>query len=149
VCAFARYADECNVYLGSCKAAEHGFETAKRYLEDGFQLQVNLDKSETAPANRRDYLGCGLTGRDEARLKVAPRSMQRLPQKVRDQMRDSRGHSMAATIESPNPLLRGLTSCLRCAQVKDCGRNWTGGSGASCGADCGANASTLAPEPTC
>ena len=39
--AFARYADDCNVYLGSRKAAEHAFETTMRYLESELKLQVN------------------------------------------------------------------------------------------------------------
>jgi RNA-directed DNA polymerase len=72
-----------------------------------------------APASRRDFLGYGLIGRDEARLKLAPTSVQRLRQKVRDRMHDSRGQSVASTIEALNPLPRGWTSYFRCAQVKD------------------------------
>jgi RNA-directed DNA polymerase len=117
--AFARYADDCNVYLGSRKAAEHAFETTKRYLESELKLQVNPDKSGVAPASRRDFLGYGLIGRDKARLKVAPTSVQRLRQKVKDLMRAGRGQSVASTIEALNPLLRGWTSYFRCAQVKD------------------------------
>lgn len=37
---------------GSRKAAEHAFETTKRYLESELKLQVNPDKSGVAPANR-------------------------------------------------------------------------------------------------
>jgi RNA-directed DNA polymerase len=117
--AFARYADDCNVYLGSRKAAEHAFETTKRYLESELKLQVNPDKSGVAPSSRRDFLGYGLIGRAKARLKVAPTSVQRLRQEVKDLMRAGRGQSVASTIEALNPLLRGWTSYFRCAQVKD------------------------------
>jgi len=99
--------------------AEHAFETTKRYLESELKLQVNPDKSGVAPANRRDFLGYGLLGRDKARLKVAPTSVQRLRQKVKDLMRAGRGHSVASTVETLNLLLRGWTSYFRCAQVKD------------------------------
>jgi RNA-directed DNA polymerase len=117
--AFARYADDCNVYLGSRTAAEHAFETTKRYLERELKLQINLNKSGVAPANRRDFLGYGLIGRETARLKVALHSVQRLRHQVKDLMRAGRGCSVAATSETLNPLLRGWTSYFRCAQVKD------------------------------
>jgi RNA-directed DNA polymerase len=117
--AFARYADDCNVYLGSRTAAEHAFETTRRYLESELKLQVNLDKSGVARASARDFLGYGLIGRDKARLKVARPSIQRLCGRVKDVLRKSRGVSVKVVIESLNPLLRGWTSYFRCAQVKD------------------------------
>ena len=52
-------------------------------------------------------------------MKVAPRSVQRLRQKVKDLLRASRDTSVANTIETLTPLLRGWTSYFRCAQVKD------------------------------
>ena len=97
----------------------HTFETTRQYLESELKLQVNLDKSGVARASQRDFLGYGLIGRETARLKVAPRSVQRLRQKVKDQLRASRGTSVARTIATLNPLLRGWTSYFRCAQVKD------------------------------
>jgi len=117
--AFARYADDCNVYLGSRAAAEHAFETTRRYLESELQLQINPDKSGVAPASRRDFLGYGLIGRDQARLKVAAASIQRLRWRVKGVLRENRGTSVARVIEALNPLLRGWTSYFRCAQVKD------------------------------
>lgn len=117
--AFARYADDCNVYLGSKAAAEHAFETTRRYLESELKLQVNLDKSAVARASTRDFLGYGLIGREKARLKVARASIARLRQRVRTVLRDKRGAGLAATVQALNPLLRGWTSYFRWAQVKD------------------------------
>jgi RNA-directed DNA polymerase len=117
--AFARYADDCNVDLGSRTAAEHAFETAKRYLESELKLQVNPDKSGVARASARDFLGYRLIGRETARLKVAKASIQRLRGRVKDVLRKSRGVSVLAAIEALNPLLRGWTSYFRHAQVKD------------------------------
>ena len=116
--AFARYADDCNVYLGSQTAAEQAFETTKRYLESELKLQINPDKSGVARASGRDFLGYGMIGRDKARLKVAQASVQRLRQRVKSVLRDNRGTSVAKVIEALNPLLRGWTSYFRCAQVK-------------------------------
>lgn len=60
-----------------------------------------------------------MIGREQARLRVAPTSVQRLRQKVKDLLHAGRGTGVAATIETLNPLLRGWTSYFRCAQVKD------------------------------
>ncbi len=117
--AFARYADDCNVYLGSHTAAEHAFETTRRYLESELKLQVNLDKSAVARASTRDFLGYGLIGRDKARLKVAGASIARLRQRVKALLREKRGAGLAAAVAALNPLLRGWTSYFRHAQVKD------------------------------
>ncbi len=117
--AFARYADDCNVYLGSRTAAEHAFETVRRFLESDLKLQINPDKSGVARASERDFLGYGLIGREPARLKVARASVQRLRQRVKSVLRANRGTSVARVIDALNPLLRGWTSYFRCAQVKD------------------------------
>jgi RNA-directed DNA polymerase len=116
---FARYADDCNVYLGSRKAAEHAFEEIRRYLESELRLQINPDKSGVALASQRDFLGYGLVGGSKVRLKVARHSVQRLRQKVRDLMRSGHGANVASLIQALNPLLRGWTSYFRCAEVKD------------------------------
>ncbi len=116
--AFARYADDCNVYLGSRKAAEHAFEAIEGYLESELKLQVNRDKSAVARASTRDFLGYGLIGRETARLKVAAASVARLRKKVKTLLREKRGVGLAAITEALNPLLRGWTSYFRHAEVK-------------------------------
>ena len=116
--AFARYADDCNVYLGCRKAAEHAFEAIEGYLDSELKLQVNRDKSAVARASMRDFLGYGLIGRETARLKVAAASVARLRQKVKTLLRETRGQGLAATVEALNPLLRGWTSYFRWAEVK-------------------------------
>ena len=117
--AFARYADDCNVYLGCRKAAEHAFEAIERYLASELKLQVNRDKSAVARASTRDFLGYGLIGRETARLKVAAASVARLRQKVKTVLREQRGVGLAAITEALNPLLRGWTSYFRYAEVKN------------------------------
>lgn len=115
--AFVRYADDCNVYLGSRKAAEHAFEATKHYLERRLRLQINPEKSGVARASQRDFLGYGLAS-NGGKLKVAKHSEQRFKQKVKILMRDGRGQSVQGVIEKLNPLLRGWTSYFRCAEVK-------------------------------
>jgi RNA-directed DNA polymerase len=117
--AFVRYADDSNVYLASRIAAEHAFEAIKHYLESELKLQINHEKSAVARASERDFLGYGLFGRERAKLKVAATSLQRLRGRVKDVLRQTRGMSVAATIEALNPLLRGWTNYFRWAEVKN------------------------------
>jgi len=117
--AFARYADDCNVYLGSRKAAEQAFAAIEGYLQSKLKLQINRDKSAVARANTRDFLGYGLIGRETARLKVAAASVARLRAKAKAVLRQTSGKGLTATVEALNPLLRGWTSYFRYAEVKD------------------------------
>jgi RNA-directed DNA polymerase len=117
--AFVRYADDSNVYLASRTAAEHAFEAIRHYLEGELQLQINPEKSAVARASERDFLGYGVIGRERVRLKVAAASVRRLRRRVKDVLRQTRGISVAATIEALNPLLRGWTNYFRWAEVKN------------------------------
>jgi RNA-directed DNA polymerase len=115
---FCRYADDCNVYVRSRVAAEHAMAEITRFLEERLRLKVNADKSACARPWERKFLGYGLTNHVEAKLKIAPESLQRLHQKMREHLRAGRGRSLAATISALNPLLRGWMSYFRLTEVK-------------------------------
>lgn len=115
---FCRYADDCNVYVRSRVAAEHAMAEITRFLEERLKLKVNADKSACARPWERKFLGYSLTWQVEARLKIAPESLKRLHQKLREQLRAGRGRSLAATISELNPLLRGWMSYFRLTEVK-------------------------------
>src|SRR5690606_38225998 len=53
---FARYADDCNVYVGSMKAGERVMALLKRQYAR-LKLQINEDKSAVASALGRKFLG--------------------------------------------------------------------------------------------
>ncbi|MEJ1731300.1 reverse transcriptase domain-containing protein, partial [Escherichia coli] len=56
---FARYADDCNVYVGSKKAGERVMAYLRR-LYTGLKLQINEAKSAVASAFGRKFLGYAL-----------------------------------------------------------------------------------------
>jgi RNA-directed DNA polymerase len=49
---FCRYADDCNIYVGSQKAGERVMETITEFLEKKLRLRVNRDKSAVAPSSK-------------------------------------------------------------------------------------------------
>lgn len=105
--AFCRYADDCNVYVGSRIAGERVMSGIRAYLEKVLKLRVNAAKSAVARPWSRTFLGYSVTAHREPRLRIATASLARLRQRIREQMRMGRGRSLRRTIEELNPLLRG------------------------------------------
>jgi retron-type reverse transcriptase len=54
---FVRYADDCNIYVKSQRAAERVLSSTQRYVERKLRLQVNESKSAVDVATRRTFLG--------------------------------------------------------------------------------------------
>jgi len=54
---FARYADDCNIYVKSQRAAERVMASVTRYIEKKLRLQVNEKKSAVDLAAKRQFLG--------------------------------------------------------------------------------------------
>jgi hypothetical protein len=88
------------------------------FLEEVLKLRMNVEKSAVARPWKRKFLGFSVTAHRESRLRIAPASVQRLMQKVREVMRTGRGHSLARTIRDLNPLLRGWINYFRLTDSK-------------------------------
>ncbi len=116
--AFCRYADDCNIYVRSRVAGNRVMNGIRTFLQDALKLRVNHEKSAVARPWERKFLGFSVTAHRESRLRIAPASVQRLTQKVRDLMRAGRGRSLAHTIEDLNPLLRGWINYFRLTETK-------------------------------
>jgi group II intron reverse transcriptase/maturase len=116
--AFVRYADDCNIYVGSRVAGERVMRGIRAYLKDVLRLRVNERKSAVARPWERKFLGYTCTVQRKSRLRIAPESVKRLKQKVRERMRAGRGQSLRRTIEELNPLLRGWIRYFQLTQSK-------------------------------
>ena len=54
---FVRYADDCNIYVKSERAAKRVMESTKGFIEGRMRLKVNESKSAIGPAVKRQFLG--------------------------------------------------------------------------------------------
>jgi RNA-directed DNA polymerase len=54
---FVRYADDCNIYVSSYRAAERVLASIRGYVEKKLRLKVNEKKSAVDLATRRKFLG--------------------------------------------------------------------------------------------
>jgi RNA-directed DNA polymerase len=116
--AFCRYADDCNIYVGSRAAGERVMSGIRVFLEETLRLRVNAQKSAVARPWVRKFLGFSVTAQRASRLRIAKPSVQRLMQRVRELLRAGRGRSLSHTIETLNPLLRGWINYFRLTESK-------------------------------
>jgi RNA-directed DNA polymerase len=115
--AFCRYADDCNIYVGSRVAGDRVMRGIRAYLKEVLRLRVNEQKSAVARPWGRKFLGYTCTAQRDSRLRIAPESVRRLRQKVREVARTGSGRSLSRTIEGLNRLLRGWMNYFQLTQA--------------------------------
>jgi len=82
---FSRYADDCNIYVGSQAAAARVMESVRGWIERHLRLQVNAGKSGVGRTWERKFLGFRLNR--EGQIEAAPESVERFKAKVREKWR--------------------------------------------------------------
>nr|WP_286775512.1 group II intron reverse transcriptase/maturase [[Pseudomonas] sp. BICA1-14] len=115
---FARYADDCNVYVGSRKAGERVM-TLLRRLYAGLKLQINEAKSAVTSALGRRFLGYALwvaKGR-EVKCKVADKALGNFKARIRQLTRRSGGRSLEQVVDKLRPYLLGWKAYFGLAQT--------------------------------
>jgi RNA-directed DNA polymerase len=102
---FCRYADDCNVYVRSRKAGERVMASMRKFLEKKLKLKINEKKSKvTVPAESK-FLGYNL--QNDGRLTIAPQSIERAMNKIRQITKRNRGKSLEEVVRQLNKLLTG------------------------------------------
>ena len=115
---FCRYADDCNIYVGSKRTGERVMQAITAFLERRLKLKVNASKSAVARPWERKFLGYSMTWHKKPKLKIAQQSRERLVEKIRKTLREARGGSLKRAIERLNPVLRGWVAYFRLTEVK-------------------------------
>ncbi len=106
--AFARYADDCNVYVRSRRAGERVM-AALRGCYGRLRLRVNEDKSAVARVWDRKFLGYGMwvaKGR-VVKLRVADKALKEMMERVRQITSRNGGRSMKQVCGELGKYLRG------------------------------------------
>ena len=113
---FCRYADDCNIYVRTMAAGQRVMESITRFLEDRLHLKVNTEKSAVAPVWERKFLGHRLLHTGE--VGIAPRSIARFKERIRQITRRNRAASLATMIEELNTFTTGWVTYFRYARCK-------------------------------
>ena len=115
---FARYADDCNVYVRSRRAGQRVMVSLERFLQEQLRLKVNRAKSAVARPWERKFLGYSVTNHHQVRLKVAAESVKRFKAKLRQMFHKGRGRSLRTVVKDLAPVIRGWMGYYRLAEVK-------------------------------
>ena len=116
---FARYADDCNIYVKSRRAGEDVMKSITGFLERRLKLKVNASKSAVDRPWKRKFLGYSMTNNVEPLLKVARRSVERLKDNLREIIREGRGRNVVKVIGELSTVLRGWVQYFKLSEVKN------------------------------
>src|ERR1700722_1320371 len=104
---FVRYADDCNIYVRSERAGQRVMESISRFITQKLKLKVNEAKSAVAPPQERKFLGFSFTAGPDIKRKIAPKSLERFKQRIREITRRAKGVSIKTTMEELATYMRG------------------------------------------
>jgi RNA-directed DNA polymerase len=104
---FARYADDCNIYVFSRRAGERVMASVTRFLTTRLKLKVNESKSAVARPWERKFLGFSFTHHLKPKRRIAPQALERFKEKIRELTRRTRGISLEQLATQLSRYLQG------------------------------------------
>ena len=104
---FARYADDCNIYVRSLRAGERVMNSLTRFITTKLKLKVNEQKSAVARPWARKFLGFSFTMQRAPKRRIAPKAVLRFKERVRERTSRTRGVSIEKMAEELARYLRG------------------------------------------
>lgn len=115
---FVRYADDCNVYVKSKRAAERTMAGLTQ-LYAKLKLRVNPAKSAVARARDRSFLGYSfwITTGKIVKRRVAPKTLVRMKERVRELTSRNGGRSLSRVVALLRSYLVGWKTYFRLADT--------------------------------
>lgn len=104
---FARYADDCNIYVRSRRSGERVMHSITRYLTTRLKLKVNEQKSAVARPWERKFLGFSFTNGKVPKRRIAPKALTRFKERVRELTCRTKGISLEQMLENLSRYLHG------------------------------------------
>lgn len=104
---FCRFADDCNVFARTRKAAERIMKSLSAFLENRLKLAINKDKSKVAKSERVKFLGLTII---MATIAISVASMNRAMDKVRELTPRGTSLTIEQTVKEINKWYTGWSS---------------------------------------
>ena len=115
--AFCRYADDCNIYVRSERAAERAMQTMQKLMAK-LKLKINQSKSAVAKAKDRKFLGFKFWNhKGVIKRTVAPQAIEKFKDRVRILTSRTSGKSMEEIIDKLDSYLVGWRGYFRLADT--------------------------------
>ncbi len=110
---FARYADDCNIYVRSRRAGQRVMASITRFLSTRLKLTVNEQKSAVARPWERKFLGFSFTNGHRPKRRIAPKALARFRERVRELTCRTNGVSLAGMTAKLTSYLLGWRGYFR------------------------------------
>jgi group II intron reverse transcriptase/maturase len=105
---FVRYADDCNIFVKTRKAAKRVMEGITNFIECKLKLKVNREKSTYDRPWNRKFLGFSYTmSKKNPKVRLAKQTIKRLKSKIREITSRKRSLKMEIRIRMLNQYLMG------------------------------------------
>ena len=96
-----------NIYVCSERAGQRVMESISRFISQKLKLKVNEAKSAVAQPQERKFLGFSFTAGPGIKRTIAPKSLERFKQRIREITRRAKGVSIKTTMEELATYMRG------------------------------------------
>ncbi len=117
---FVRYADDLMIFCKSKKAATRTLDKILPFIEGKLFLKVNREKTKVAHVKFVKYLGYSFyIYQGEGRLRIHPKSVTKLKDKVREVTGRSNGMGIEERKTNLNSLVRGWMNYFKLADAKN------------------------------
>jgi hypothetical protein len=105
---FCRYADDCNIFVGSRKAGVRVLNSITTFIESKLKLKVNKKKSGVRHCSSVKFLG--YTIMEGGKIRVADKTIKRLKNKIKEITRRNKGVKFERVITDVNLIITGWTN---------------------------------------
>lgn len=110
---FCRFADDCNIFVRTLKAANRVMSSISKFIEDKLKLKVNWDKSKVGRSRDVKFLGMTII---EGTIAISAQSMKRAMKKVKELTPRGTHLSLVQTMEQINSWYMGWSGYYRMTQ---------------------------------
>ncbi len=114
--AFSRYADDCNIYVSSRRAAERVLAGITQWIHQELRLEVNATKSGVGRPWERKFLGFRIN--PQGKIEVARQSVERFKTKVRELWRSCQSQTSSELRDRWRAYVRGWWGYYRLAEAR-------------------------------
>lgn len=110
---FCRFADDCNIFAKTERAAERIMTSIKKFIEKKLKLKVNEDKSKTAKSDQVKFLGMTIV---KATIAISKAALSKAMEKVKELIPRGTNLTIEQAIEKVNSWYRGWASYFKMSQ---------------------------------
>ncbi len=116
---FVRYADDCNIYVKSERAAHRVMASITNFIEGKLKLEVNEEKSSVCKPTKLKFLGYSFyNSRGSVELRVHEKSIKNLKSKLKYLTGRSRIGNIKITFARLKQIIIGWVNYFKLARVK-------------------------------